>query len=152
MSQNTQNKNSPQELQRKVDSGRHNLLLVMIFTVINLVLLLTNANRYFLFSASVPYYLTVFGLVWDGVLEGASMGTFTITALVISGVILSLYLLCWLLAKKQVGWYVVAAVLFAADTAFLLWVNMDALMESLLDLVFHAWVLAGLVQSIVCHK
>ena len=109
-------KNSREYLENKMKSARHSLLLVLIFTVVNLVLLLADGNTYFLFSASVPYYLTAFGMGMD-----AEMGisVFTTTALVISAVILAAYLLCWIFSKRRVGWYVVALVLFTpAKIAF----------------------------------
>ena len=58
-------KNSREYLENKMKSARHSLLLVLIFTVVNLVLLLADGNTYFLFSASVPYYLTAFGMGMD---------------------------------------------------------------------------------------
>ena len=38
-----------QRLENKYNGTKGNLLLVVVFTVINLVLLITNANTYFLF-------------------------------------------------------------------------------------------------------
>ena len=46
-----------QALEVKYNSARGNMLLVVVFTLINIVLLMTNANSYFLFSAFVPYML-----------------------------------------------------------------------------------------------
>ena len=144
-------KNSREYLENKMKSARHSLLLVLIFTVVNLVLLLADGNTYFLFSASVPYYLTAFGMGMD-----AEMGisVFTTTALVISAVILAAYLLCWIFSKKRVGWYVVALVLFILDTVLLvrLALSFDALADSIMDLVFHAWVVLELCQALSCHK
>ena len=38
-------------LENKYNTTRYNLLLVIGFTLINIVLLVTNSDRYFLFSA-----------------------------------------------------------------------------------------------------
>ncbi len=151
---NAIDKNSREYLQAKVKNGRHSLLLVIIFTVVNLVGLVTGSNTYFLFSAAVPYYMTAFGMGMDMGLGAEGISTFTITALALSVVILAVYFVCWLLAKKKIGWYIVATVLFAADILILLGIclSMDALTESIMDVVFHAWVIAELVQSINCHK
>ena len=43
-------------LESKYNKSIANLLLVVIFTVINIVLLVLNANSYFLFSAFIPYF------------------------------------------------------------------------------------------------
>lgn len=42
-------------LENKYNTTRYNLLLVIGFTLINIVLLVTNSDRYFLFSAYIPY-------------------------------------------------------------------------------------------------
>lgn len=52
---NPVDKNSPEYLLKQIAGGRYSLLLILIFTVVNLVLLLVDSDRYFLFSASVPY-------------------------------------------------------------------------------------------------
>ena len=60
-------------------------------------------NTYFLFSASVPYYLVFVGMgIENGFVDGAwnVKGTLTYTGLVIALVIVAVYLLCWLLSKK----------------------------------------------------
>ncbi len=147
-------KNSREYLQSKVNNGRHSLLLVIIFTVINLVLLLTGGNTYFLFSAAVPYYLTAFGMGMDLGMDTVGIGTYTITALVIGAVILAVYFVCWLLAKKKVAWYIVAVVLFVLDILCLLGIclSLDLLSDSIMDVVFHAWVIVELIQSISCYK
>ncbi len=147
-------KNSREYLLRKVAGARHSLLLVLIFTVINLVILLADGNSYFLFSASVPYYLTAFGMVMDMEMGASGVGVFTTTALVISAVILIVYLVCWLLTKKRPAWYVVSAVLFALDTVVLVLVALgfEMLADSIMDLVFHAWVIVELFQAVSANK
>ena len=144
-------KNSREYLESKIKSARHSLLPVLIFTIVNLVLLLSDGSTYFLFSASVPYYLTAFGMGMDLELTGS---VFTTTALVISAVILAAYLLCWIFSKKKVGWYVFALVLFIVDTALLvlLALSFEMLADSIMDLVFHAWVVLELCQALSCHK
>ena len=144
-------KNSREYLENKMKSARHSLLLVLIFTVVNLVLLLADGNTYFLFSASVPFYLTVFGMGMDADAGGS---VFTTTALVISAIILAAYLLCWIFSKKRVGWYVAALVLFIIDTALLVLLALafEMLADSIMDLVFHGWVVLELCQALVCHK
>lgn len=151
MQVNSVDKNSPEYLQNKLSSARHTLLLVVIFTVINLVLLLCDGQTYFLFSASVPYYLTIFGMLMDA---GAGGSIFTVTALVIAAICLAAYLLCWLLCKKRIGWYVVAMVLFILDTVMLLWmsVSQEILTDNVIDLLIHGWVLVELVQALRAHK
>ncbi len=154
MFQSNVDKNSREYLTRKVSGARGTLLMVVIFTVVNLVLLLLQADTYFLFSASVPYYFTALGMGMDMGMGADGIGTFTITALVISAIILVLYFLCWLLAKKRPGWYIVAIVLFVIDTAAFLYMasQLDLLTSSIIDVVFHGWVLIELIQAVSANK
>jgi hypothetical protein len=46
----------PNNLETKYNSSIANLLLVVVFSAVNIVLLLVNANTYFLFSAFLPYF------------------------------------------------------------------------------------------------
>ena len=146
---NPVDKNSPEYLLKQVAGGRYSLLLILIFTVVNLVLLLVDANRYFLFSASVPYYFTAFGMEMDSVVSGG-IGTYTITALVISLMILGVYLACWLLSKKHIGWLTAALVLFCVDTAGLLVFSYLFETSNLLDILLHAWAIYERAYAIRC--
>lgn len=59
---NQQNNLSEKELlMQKVNTARYNMLLVAVLTLINAIMLLTGADSYFLFSASLPYHLAILG-------------------------------------------------------------------------------------------
>ena len=51
---------------RQVNMARYMLLGTVIITVVNLILLLTNADFYIVYYAAVPYYLGWFGWLLDG--------------------------------------------------------------------------------------
>ena len=53
-------------LENKYNTTRYNLLLVIGFTLINIVLLVTNSDRYFLFSAYIPYTVATLGMILCG--------------------------------------------------------------------------------------
>lgn len=131
--------------EQRVKSARGSLLLAIILTVVNTVLLLAGSETYFLFSVSVPYYLSVFGYMFDG----GIIGTLTVTALVIAGVILLVYLLVWLFSKKTPGLLWVAAALFIIDTTVLLLLALlsDALLSSIIDLVIHGFLIFDLIRG-----
>ena len=83
-------KNSREYLLRQVANGRYSLLLIVILTVVNLIMTILDTNTYFLFSASVPYYLVFVGMgIENGFVDGAwnVKGTLTYTGLVIALVI-----------------------------------------------------------------
>lgn len=142
---------SPRQLaQNRYSSARANLLLVLVFTVINMILAVAEADLYFLFSATVPYYITIFGQLIAFFPEFGMLGTSAlITALAIAAVLLLPYLLCWIFSKKNMGWMIGALVYFAVDTlallAIVLWVFDTSL---ILDIFFHIWVLYYLILGV----
>lgn len=162
----TKNKEQKQELSQrqiletKYRNARSNLLVVLAFTVVNIILLVANANTYFLFSAYVPYILADLGMMLCGMypkeyydeelagIEFLDKG-FLAVMLAIAGVILVLYLLSWIFSKKnRRGWMIFALVLFTIDTALLLLMN-GIVLDMILDYVFHGWVIASLISGIV---
>lgn len=129
-----------EQAQQKYNSARSNLLLMLGFTVINIILLVAKADVMFLFAASVPYYSMVFGMVESVLL---------MPAIVIAVISLALYLLCWIFSKKHVGWMITALVLFVLDTLF--GAGLFFLLEEVsgvLDIVIHIWVLYYLVIGV----
>ena len=83
---NSVDKNSPEYWTKMISGGRASLLLIVVLTVVNIVLLLVEADRYFVFSASIPYYLTAFAMGMDSVFS-SGIGTYTIIAIVISVIV-----------------------------------------------------------------
>ena len=156
------NQVSERELyEQKYRSSRMNLLLVVIFTIVNLVLLVTNADTYFLFSAFIPYFITLTGMAVCGLFpkeyyEGLEEIVFLdksvfVVLLVISVVLTLLYLLAWLMSnKKRVGWLIFALVFFGSDTLGMFFINGISI-ESAFDILFHAWVIYYLVVGISAH-
>ena len=147
-------KNSREYLLRQVANGRYSLILIVILTVVNLVMAILDTNTYFLFSASVPYYLVFLGMaIENGFVDGAwnVKGSLTYTGLVIAVVIVAVYLLCWLMSKKRSGWLTAALVLFIIDTVALVGIAF-ALYESpttkLVDFLLHIWAIVELVQAV----
>ena len=153
-----QEKSSAEQLNRQIAGGRYALLLIFLLTIVNLVLLLVDADRYFLFSASLPYYLTLVGMGLDNnftPLRWDVIGTYTLTALVISAVILLLYLLCLILSTKRLGWLAGALVLFVLDSVALV-VFTFALYENpavnLMDGFLHLWAIVELFQAVRANR
>ncbi len=148
-------------LSSKVASTRVNLLLVVIFSLVNIALLLTNSNYYFLFSAFIPYVLVFEGMFFTGKFPAEYYAeydyvefdppSFLWTLVAVAAVLVLFYLVCWFFSKKRpVGWFVIALVFFSIDTVamFLLQENIA---ESLIDVVFHFWVIYSLITGIRSH-
>ena len=139
---------SPRNLAfNKYNSSRYNLLLVLIFTLINVVICATGSDTYFLFSATIPYVVTVFGVAFSIEL---AMPAFTYIGCAIAILLLVPYLLCWLFSKKKYGWLIGALVYFVLDTLFLFIFFLDVSM--IIDYVFHAWVIFSLATGIANGK
>ena len=75
-------------------SARNNLLVLIVFTAINLLMPLLGIDRLYSYSASFP---TTFS--WLGDFAASTQYMPTLIALGCAG----LYLLCWLMAKKWRG-------------------------------------------------
>lgn len=140
------NKQSNYYQSNLVKSARSTLLIAVAFTVLNMVLLLIGSNRYFLYSATIPYYLTFFGYSFDYF----TVGTYTLTGLTIAVVPVAVLTLSWYLSKKDHRWLTAATVVFCLDTAamvaMMLWTR--DIGSSLLDIVFHGWVLYCLIRGV----
>lgn len=154
-------KSKPNNLETKYNSSINNLLLVVVFSLVNIVLLVTNADTYFLFSAFIPYFAADYGMYFCGmypeeyyydvpdmVFEDKSLLWATIA---IAAACLLIYLLCWFLAKKKkIGAVIFALVIFVIDTIAMLWITGFS-MESIVDIVIHIWVVSYLVIAIVTY-
>ena len=149
--------------EQKYWTSRMNLLIVVIFTIINIVLLVTNADSYFLFSAFIPYFIVTIGMIMcgrfpadfytDGLEDIEFLdSSFFIVMLVIAIAIVLLYLLAWIMSSKnRVGWLTFALVFFGIDTVGMLLIGSIAL-ESIIDILFHGWVIYYLISGIIANN
>lgn len=162
---NTQALSQRDLLQNKFNGARSNLLLVVIFTAINLILLVTNSNTYFLFSAAIPYCIGVTAMdlcgkypveFYEEFVPGYDPANFYgngvfAVLLAIAVTVIALYLICWFFSKKpRVGFLIFALVLFALDTVGM-FVLMTISVDMVLDYVFHAWVIISLISGISAY-
>lgn len=130
-------------LQQKYNGARSNLLMMLILTTLNIVLYLSGSGTMFLFSATVPYLLAIWGTLF---FEAAPVMAIY---LVIAVVILVLYLLCWVFSKKHFGWMIGALVLFVLDIAFMAGMYLESPeLFSALDALCHIWVLYYLIMGV----
>ncbi|MBQ7331327.1 MAG: hypothetical protein IJW94_06015 [Oscillospiraceae bacterium] len=152
-----------QLLQNKYTNAANNILWVVVLTVINIVLLVTNSNTYFLFSAFIPFFLVDIGMYLCGMypsevygedfaaMEFLPQSFFTIT-LCFAAVILILYVISWVFSKKQkCGWMILALVFFSVDTLVMFVLN-GIVIESIIDYAIHAWVIVSLINGLVSYS
>ncbi len=130
----------------KYKVARMNLLLVTVFTLLNIMLAATSADIYLLFTAEIPYFITAVGL---GVMNETGITTVFVILLVTAIVLTIPYLIFWIFSKKHYGWMIAALVYFSLDCAMLLYfaiLSFD-LGSMILDIVFHIWVLYYLIMG-----
>lgn len=144
-------KGTQEYYERQVAMGRSALLVVLCLTVANLLLLLSNTNFYLLFSASVPYYLTIMARGYDLAAFGAVNQTYTWAAVGVSILILGLFFVCWLLSRSTPQWLTVGLVLFVVDSIGLVLMCrfiFGGFTDSLLDLLMHGWVMYEIIIAV----
>ena len=159
----TKNQLSQREIfEKNYNSSRTNLLLVAVITIINILLVITVSDTYFLFSAFIPFFISLTAMAVCGrmpqefyeevAIELPLLDTSVfITMMVICAVIVLLYLLAWLMSSKhRVGWLIFALVFFGLDTLGMLFINGFS-MDSAVDILFHAWVIYSLISGIIAH-
>lgn len=149
-----------QALINKYSAARVNLLLVVIFSLVNIISLSSGLGSYLLFSATVPYIIVDIAMTFCGMYpeefyeEIGNMvfldkSLFTMS-LIIAVCILAIYFLCWLFSKKgRANWLKLALVLFGIDTVVLI---LSYGLSSLIDLGFHIWIIYILYSGIKAHK
>ncbi len=128
-------KNNREAVQKQYATARTNLLLMIVLTIVNVVLFVVGTDTMLLFSATVPYYAVILGII-------DQTGVLLLPAIVIAVLFLGAFFISWLLSKKNYGWMILALVLFIIDTACMvalyLWVE-D--FSGILDFAIHIWVL-----------
>ena len=130
------------EVERKYRNCRANLLMVVLFTVFNLVTY-PFVSFYFPFAATIPCY--EMHLTFQ---ENPEVAFAELLIPIIIGIILTVpYLLCWIFSKKRVGWMVAALVFFSLDC--LLLIAMYDLTSVIVDILFHAWVMFYLITGVI---
>ena len=154
------NQLSPRELcESKFQTSRYNLLLIIIMTLINIFILFIDASSYFVFSASIPYVIAIYGFYLTGKLPDDFYtdltdpeffpGMVLVILLVIALVILAFYFCCYIFSKKfKTGWIIAATVAFGLDTLFMVYYY-GLSGDMALDYIFHALALYYLISGII---
>ena len=141
-----QHNNNSDMARQKYATARVNLLLLVAFTLLNIIMLVVGSDYFLMFSATVPYFAVLLGMIDE-------TGMMLIPCVAIAVIGLISYFLCWLLSKKNYGWMVAALVLFVVDTLALVGVYiLVGDFSGIMDLLFHAWVLYYLLVGVTYGK
>ena len=147
-----QNQVSPRQLALgRYRSARVDLLIVIIFTVLNIALLFGQADTMMLFSATVPYVAVVIGYAAN-IEAGGGLEWFVTGSLIFAFVILAMYLVCWFFSKRRYGWLLAGLVLFGLDTVATVLLYMGNLGEGIMDILIHGIVIYYLVMGVKAGK
>ena len=154
----TSKQNLPKDVlyQRNLKSASANLLLFAVLSVVNVLLLLSNAGISFTFSAFLPEFLIGLGAEFSA--ASGSNGPLVVYSVIavffIVGCIVSA-----LLAKKRPLWLILGLALALVDTVCMVLIIVpiiDVYLESgvgslVIYFLFHAWVLYYLINGLVSY-
>jgi len=130
-----------QTLEKQLKNGRLNLFLVLIFTVLDMVLIITESTYSFPFSVYFPQVVV-------SIIKYFDLGsTGTIIGIAVIFICLGAYFLFAVLADKHHGFLVGALVLFSVDT-IMVFVFAFTVGDMIIDILFHLWVLYYLIMAI----
>lgn len=147
--------------EKKYKACISNLLAIVVLTAINIGLLLANTDRYFLFSAYIPYLIVDYAMYLCGIYPAEYYGdieqiqfydkSVLIGAIIVAAIITLIYLLCWFMAKRRKqGALIFVLAFFAVDTGVMVGLNG---LSVLMELIFHVAILICLVAAMVyCSK
>ena len=130
-------------MEKRLNLARSNLLIVILFSVINIALVLLNTNISFLFTAILPTLIIQIGQIVSA--ETGNTAFLWITGAIAIAIVL-LYCMCYLLSKKRGVFMLVALILFTLDTLALVWLlTLGFEAGFLFDIAFHVWILYYLI-------
>lgn len=138
--------NRRQKLQQNVSIGRISLLVILAVSLLNQLLLLVGVKYFFLFGASIPYYLNWLG---QALSEYYHVTGYKVVALLIALALFAAYAISWMLSAKHWKWMRLGLILYCADTLFMIAFAIAFLLNPLSCVL---WVLIHLVGVGLLYK
>ena len=151
-----------QMLDRRYSNACATLLSVVVLTLLNIILLVAGNGTFFLYSAFLPYVVVTLGMFWSGRMpvefigEEEALSPLVVPslfwiAIAVAAVIILLYLLAWIFARKRkIGWLIFGLIFFSLDTAFMLLFSSIQL-DNILDIIFHGAIIVTLIIGVVAY-
>ena len=127
--------------------ARSNLLVVIVFTIINIVFIARDTGFNFSFSAILPQRV-----FWIGLISYFETGNnfFMIIGLIIALFTIGIYFVFWLFANRARALILAALIFFGIDSLLLLCIVYFSTPFSfiyLVNIVFHCWILYYLING-----
>ncbi len=148
------------KLMSRYYSARNALMAIIVITIFNIIIALFGGGTYYIFTAFVPYYAVLTGMLYCGKLpdewyEGSKSeylfydSSYLVIMIAFALAILAIFFICWLLSKKQKsGWLIAALVLFGIDTIGMLYFY-GLYIDVLIDLACHVWIIVAMILGVV---
>lgn len=147
-------------LNRRYEQARIDLLIIFFLTIVNIAFLFLDGDYYMLFSAIIPYAITLIGMMFCGLLPdefytGDFMGADILTKeyiaifIAIALIITVMYLIAYLLSRKgKVGWMIFSLVYIGIDSLFI-FLFLDVSM--IIDIIIRVLIIVSIVMGITAH-
>ncbi len=142
------------ELEAKIKNSRSTVLIALIFTVVNIVFVMFGSDTQLVYAMTAPYYFVIFGKGMDNRFTmgtWSETGVYTRTGLLLALVILGFVALCWFLSARRssiLQWLLAVAIVDALVLVALSVYFVGGLLGSLVDIIFHVFLIVRLVQGI----
>jgi hypothetical protein len=134
-------------LQRKIKSGMGSFLTLIILSVLNNILIWVNAPISFPFSIYASLVAFIFGQQFS---DEFGKPVFLIAGVAFSILVIGVYFVLYMLARKRTWPVWIAFGLILADTLlliiFIILNQGEYLFDFVINLAFHAWIIWSLVQ------
>lgn len=141
--------NLHQTYQRRIQSARGNLILMVVFTIANIISYWFEFGFMLPFSAFLPFTIFDFGYYFSIELNDPSL---FITGIAIASFIILIYVLGYFLSKKKPGWLTPMLAMYIFDTLVMIYLFTGVFIfngSMILDILFHIWVLYYLINGVI---
>ena len=131
---------------RSIQNGRMSLLLMIVFTFINIIIYFMHSSVSFPYSAFIPYIAVIFG-DYLSTANGSISYMFVFSGIAI--LCLAVYIVGWFASRRKYGWFIVVTVFYLLDTVFMgnfLWGS--STVDLLIDLALHGFILYSFARAI----
>ena len=121
------------KLENKYQADRSWLLIITVFTLINMFFIVTEVDRSFYFSAFIPMVASAYAhYFYSGMLR-------LLTVVIFCALVVLIFLVSYLSSKKNYFWFLVAAIIYSVDLAAMLMFALSRTFETcwILDLILH---------------
>lgn len=145
---NKQKTRTYQEHIKYYNTARTDLLIIILFTVLNIVLLLFKSQTIMIFSACAPYIAVIMGFMLNEGTDDIYIESGVEIGITIAIFILAVYFVCWLKSKNNYKWLSFAAFLFIVDTIITIMIYYG----NIIDIAVHCIALYFLTLGVISGR